>query len=130
MDRGAWRATVHGVTTDTTEQAFLHCYVFAYFAISFLQCNNAVYCHRSIINSLSTLPSALVGGPFPHLELIFRGGRTTPSAKIILHPKGTQESEHRHLLGAETSSSPGSLVSRLSFKAAVLMKISGKTTWM
>ena len=69
-----------------------------------------------------------MGGLFSHPEFIFKGGRTTPSAKIILHPKGTQESEHRHVLEAETSSSLGSLVSRVSFEAAVLMKISGKTT--
>ena len=41
MDRGAWRATVHGVTTDTTEQAFyiamcLHTLLFLFFNVTML----------------------------------------------------------------------------------------------
>lgn len=58
--------------------------------------SSALHWQHSTIDSLSIQPSISCCGLFPHPELMVRGRRITPSAKIILQPKGSQESEQRH----------------------------------
>ena len=57
--------------SDTTERAFLHCYVFVYFAISFLQYNNAIATTPLLIPCLLT-PQLLWVAYFPTQSLFLR----------------------------------------------------------